>query len=228
MNDYTSKFSTYSRLFEIIQTNIIDSAGASYILPCRVEKRNGIYITAKILLETTGGFPLLEDIPIIQGQYFNTPITAGDIGLLIQSSVLLDKIIREEATISNGDIPCNLTSYFFLPLIKVSQYKGKDEETYLSSKTHKSSIILSDSEILLDTSKSSIILSDSDILLDTSKSKISFQKLLDWLENYQKNYNKNMQTQTTNNSVIQTALSGLGAVVTLTPLEQFQEPLPIE
>lgn len=204
---YGNKISQTAILEQIIE-NISTSICLEISRLCysaKIIKREGIFLDVQLLHSNEE----IKKVPLLQAKNINNPVSSGDFGLVFQTTYVLDDFF-EGLNISEYENKENLSSFVFIPVTLNSEklYK-EDTDTFISSKEGDTSIVIA-----------------KDVVYTIEGKELKQKDLFKYLEDMQKAINKNVITQTQNNATIQTALAGLGATVTLTPLEQFTEMFP--
>ena len=204
---YTNKISEVELLEKIIE-NISESTSKEISRLCysaKVLNREGLFLDVQLLHSKEE----IKKVALLQAKNINNPVSSGDFGLVFQTTYVLDDFF-EGLNISEYENKENLSSFVFIPVTLNSEklYK-EDDTTFISSKEGDTSIVIA-----------------KDVIYTIEGKELKQKDLFKYLEDMQKAINKNVVTQTQNNATIQTALSGLGAPVTLTPQEQFTEIFP--
>lgn len=204
---YTNKISQVELLEKIIE-NISESTSKEISRLCysaKVLNREGLFLDVQLLHSKEE----IKKVALLQAKNINNPVASGDFGLVFQTTYVLDDFF-EGLNIAQYENKENLSSFVFIPVtLNNNKLYKEDDTTFISSKEGDTSIVIA-----------------KDVVYTIEGKELKQKDLFKYLEDMQKAINKNVVTQTQNNATIQTALSGLGAPITLTPLEQFTEMFP--
>lgn len=225
---FTERQNNTRQTNEIIESTIdeyLASQGAIY--PVRVVKRTEIGVECEFMFISTSNLPNLEEVPILQNEWVNYPVKEGTLGIVIPSKLVIEEFIEDGDNKIEKEVAGNLAGYFFLPITtkKTKQYSN-DEALELILEEGKNITIATDSIKLALSDNDNIVMEEGELALMVGGKTVKITELMDWLDKFQKAYNQLVQTQLANNTTIQGALSGLGAPVTLQPLQQFNDPVP--
>lgn len=225
---FTERQNVVRQTNEVIDSIISEQlASQGGIYPVKVVKRTEIGVECEFMFQSTSTLPNLEEVPILQNEWVNYPIKEGTLGIVIPSKLVIEDFIEDGEAKIESEIAGNLAGYFFLPITtkKTKQYSD-DEALELILEEGKSITIASDSIKLSLSDNDNILMEEGELALMVGGKTVKITEIIDWLDKFQKAYNQLVQTQLANNVTIQGALSGLGATVTLQPLQQFNDPVP--